>query len=260
MALESTQASNQTSNIWADKTQMAPSSESNARQFADLMAASQVETNSSNLVSQETLTQQATDADATEDQFLTLLLAQMNNQDPLNPLDNAQVTTQLAQISTVSGIEELNTTMETLLGKFGSSSPVDAAAMIDRAVLVTGDQLTLTDQLGQTLNAGAELSSSASAVSVEIFGQDGDPVRTIALGAQAAGLVTFEWDGLDADGEELAAGSYQFQVSSQSESGVQLASPLAASQVTGVTRAGESLSYRLANGTTISPEQVRGVF
>ena len=240
--------------------QAARDDQGDARFFADLVNASQLETTETDPLTQAGLASQANDSKATEDQFLKLLLAQMQNQDPLNPLDNAQVTTQLAQISTVSGIEEMNKTMQSLLEKSNVSSPVNSANMIDRQVLVTGDLMKLSNEVDATVNAGADLSSSASSVEVQIFDGKGDTVRTIQLGPQAAGLVTFQWDGMNDEGESMPAAEYRFQVSAESDAGVQVAAPLMAARVTGVTQADNALSYRLANGATIPTEQVRGVF
>ncbi|MGH1360154.1 MAG: flagellar hook assembly protein FlgD [Burkholderiaceae bacterium] len=260
MAIDNTSSAASASTATSGIFQTARDEQGDARFFSDLVNASRVETQATDSLTQGDLATQANDAKATEDQFLTLLLAQMNNQDPLNPLDNAQVTTQLAQISTVSGIEEMNSTMEALLNKINSSSPVDSANMIDRQVLISGDSLSLSGEAGESVNAGAELSNSASSVNVEIFDAQGDSVRTIALGPQAAGLVTFDWDGLDNDGESLPATEYRFQVSAESGAGVQIAAPMMAAKVTGVTQANDSLSYRLTNGATIPSDQVRGVF
>src|SRR5690606_20968775 len=85
----------------------------------------------------------AVDNENSEDKFLTLLVAQMRNQDPLNPLDNAQVTSQLAQINTVRGIEKLNTSMGSLIDRIGAQGALDAAALIGRQVLAEGDTLTI---------------------------------------------------------------------------------------------------------------------
>ncbi len=240
--------------------QTARDAQGDARFFSDLVNASQVETTQANTLTQAGLAAQANDSKATEDQFLTLLLAQMQNQDPLNPLDNAQVTTQLAQISTVSGIENMNKTMESLLSKFNATSPVDSANMIDRQVLVSGDLMSLSGEVDASVNGGADLTGSASSVEVEILDGKGETVRTIKLGPQAAGLVTFQWDGMNDDGESMPAADYRFQVSAKSAAGVEIAAPLMAAKVTGVTQANEALSYRLANGATIPSDQVRGVF
>src|SRR5450759_4503359 len=79
-----------------------------------------------------------------EQRFLKLLVTQLNNQDPLNPLDNAQLTSQLAQMSTVSGVEKLNTTLQSLVDQSGSSQVLQAAFLIGRTVLVPGNQVTLS--------------------------------------------------------------------------------------------------------------------
>src|SRR5215470_2380597 len=85
----------------------------------------------------------AADATMTSDRFLKLLVAQMNNQDPLNPLDNAQVTSQMAQINTVTGINGLNDTVNQLLGQFTRLESLQAAQLTGRSVLVPGNSLTL---------------------------------------------------------------------------------------------------------------------
>ncbi|NLD67828.1 MAG: hypothetical protein GX644_03335, partial [Limnobacter sp.] len=79
-------------------------------------------------------------AAGTEDRFLKLLVAQMRNQDPLNPLDNAQVTSQLAQINTVRGIEQLNASMTTMAAASSNVSPVAALGLLGRQVLIEGSE------------------------------------------------------------------------------------------------------------------------
>lgn len=84
----------------------------------------------------------ATATDEAQTNFLTLLTTQLKNQDPLNPLDNAQVTSQLAQISTVDGIERLNQTLATMMDGMLGSETMQAAALVGRSVLVPGQHLT----------------------------------------------------------------------------------------------------------------------
>jgi len=86
----------------------------------------------------------AAPASAAQDRFLTLLVAQMQAQDPLNPMDNAQMTTQLAQISTVDGVEKLNSNMEKLLSQFGALEQLNATSMIGRSVLIPSDRIELS--------------------------------------------------------------------------------------------------------------------
>ena len=89
-------------------------------------------------------------ADESQDRFLKLLVTQMRNQDPMNPMDNAQVTTQLAQINTVRGIETLNTSVAKLVDRGNASSPLDAVGMLGRKVMVAGDRYENASNAGRS--------------------------------------------------------------------------------------------------------------
>jgi flagellar basal-body rod modification protein FlgD len=156
--------------------------------------------------------------DAETDKFMTLLVTQLKNQDPLNPLDNAQVTSQLAQLSTVSGINKLNATLDSLKSSYQSSEAMAATNMIGHGVLVEGNYATLSG--GKSI-LGVELGSAADNVQVVITDPTtGKDVQTIDLGAQKAGSVPLAWDGvpdpknLDSAGKPvtLADGQYTFRV------------------------------------------------
>ncbi len=149
----------------------------------------------------------ASQVSATQDRFLALLVAQMKNQDPLNPMDNAQVTSQMAQLSTVSGIDKLNATVQALSSSMAAAQSLQAASMIGRVALVPGDQIAMASG---SSNAAVELSQPADKVTVTIFDANGDAVRTLELGAQDAGVVDFQWDGQDTNGTTLADGVYTF--------------------------------------------------
>ncbi|HEX6733246.1 MAG TPA: flagellar hook assembly protein FlgD [Azonexus sp.] len=144
-----------------------------------------------------------------ENRFLTLLMAQIKNQDPLNPLDNAQVTTQLAQLNTVNGIERLNSTLSQLLSGYNESQSMQAAAMIGKNVMVAGKNLPLVSSQAV---GGIQLAGTADLVKLTIKDSTGKVVHTQDLGAHEAGTFYFGWDGKDADGKVLADGSYTFAV------------------------------------------------
>jgi flagellar basal-body rod modification protein FlgD len=146
-----------------------------------------------------------TAADEQQDRFLKLLVTQMKNQDPLNPLDNAQVTSQMAQLSTVNGIEKLNTT----LAAFTKAQAFQSVGMIGHYVLAPGDSLNLSG--GKAL-AGVELQSAADSVKVNIVDSKGVTVRTIDLAKQDAGVVSFQWDGKTTEGLDAPDGAYKFNV------------------------------------------------
>jgi flagellar basal-body rod modification protein FlgD len=156
---------------------------------------------------------------STEDRFLKLLTTQLKNQDPMNPLDNAQMTSQLAQISTVSGIEKLNATLQTLLQGSQDSQTTQAAGLVGHAVMVPGNALVLsstTSSSGTTSSPAAvgafELASAADNVTVTIKDSNGLVVRTLTLGAQTSGLHDFAWDGKADGGAQAVDGSYTISV------------------------------------------------
>jgi flagellar basal-body rod modification protein FlgD len=149
---------------------------------------------------------------------MTLLVTQLKNQDPLNPLDNAQVTSQLAQLSTVTGVNKLNATLESLKSSYQSAEAMQATNLIGHGVLVEGHKLGLSE--GKAI-LGVELNSAADKVQVVITSSTtGKEVATIDLGAQQPGVVPIAWDGvpdptnLDADGKPvtLPDGTYTYKV------------------------------------------------
>jgi flagellar basal-body rod modification protein FlgD len=168
-----------------------------------------------------------------QDRFLKLLVTQLQNQDPLNPLDNAQVTSQLAQISTVSGIEELNKSFSTLLGAYNESQSMQAAGLIGKTVLVPGSGLALT---GGSAVGGVNLSGPADQVTVSITDASGKVIQTQTLGAQAIGTLDFSWDGKTAAGTTAPDGTYKFSVKATQGGADITANPLQMGTVSALVR------------------------
>lgn len=150
-------------------------------------------------------------ATAAQDRFMTLLVTQLKNQDPLNPMDNAQMTSQMAQISTVSGINQLNTTLQALSASMMPNQTLQAASMIGRGALVAGGGVDLATAGGTGLG-GFSLASPADSATVSIYDQAGALVNTINLGAQQAGISRWQWNGTDSNGAAVPAGNYTFKV------------------------------------------------
>jgi flagellar basal-body rod modification protein FlgD len=149
---------------------------------------------------------------ADTDKFMTLLVTQLKNQDPLNPLDNAQVTSQLAQLQTVTGVNKLNETLETLKSSYQSSEAMQATNLIGHGVLVDGNSLNLT---GGKSVFGVDLATDADNVQVVVTDpRTGKDVATIELGAAQAGAMPLAWDGSSdsVDAALLADGKYSFRV------------------------------------------------
>ena len=156
--------------------------------------------------------------DADTNKFMTLLVTQLKNQDPMNPLDNAQLTSQLAQLSTVTGVNKLNTTLESLKASYQSSEALQATNLIGHGVLVEGNFAQLS---GGKAIMGVELASAADNVQVIITDPStGKDVQTIELGAQAAGTIPLPWNGVvdparvnpDGSGVALKDGNYLIRV------------------------------------------------
>ena len=186
------------------------------------------------------------------ERFLKLLVTQMQNQDPLNPMDNAQVTTQLAQINTVTGIEKLNATVASLSSQMMQSQALQGAALVGHDVLVEGKTLTVAD--GKA-TGGFELTSAADAVKVEILSPAGRVIDTVQLGAQNVGRNGFEWKapaGASTDG-------LTFRVSATSGATALTATPLTPDRVVAVSMDGGALTLELASGGSVPYARIKAI-
>ena len=144
-----------------------------------------------------------------QSRFLKLLTEQLKNQDPMNPVDNAQMTSQLAQINMVDGIDKLNTTLAALVEGSQSSEAMQAAALVGKGVMVGGSSLTLTS--GKAYG-GYELTKPADKVTVTIKDSNGLEVRKLELGSSEAGVFNFAWDGQTSSGAQAVDGKYTISV------------------------------------------------
>lgn len=182
------------------------------------------------------------DTSAVQDRFMTLLVTQMKNQDPLNPMDNAQMTSQLAQLSTVSGIDKLNSTLESLKGSYQSSQSLQATSMIGRGVLVPGSKVQLAE--GQGI-FGVELPGPADSVKVTIRDATGKAVQTINLASQEAGTIPLAWDGKTDTGTKANDGSYTVEVEAMLGSEKTTVNPLTFGQVNSVSTGSQGVKVNV---------------
>ncbi|MDR0717702.1 MAG: flagellar hook assembly protein FlgD [Azoarcus sp.] len=165
-----------------------------------------------------------------QSRFLTLLTTQLRNQDPMNPLENAELTSQLAQMSTVDGIERLNTLVNSLVS---SQEFADSAALVGRGVLVEGKGLGLTEA---GAIGGFELDAAADKVTLTVRDANGVAVTTIEFADMEAGSHNYIWDGLAADGAQAAQGMYTVTIEASQDGGAVTARTLEFGQVTSVLR------------------------
>ena len=184
------------------------------------------------------------------DRFLKLLVTQMQNQDPLNPMDNAQITSQMAQISTVDGISKLNGTVEGLSGQFSQLQALMGASLVGRDVTLQGNKLALQGGHGV---GGFELSSKADSVKIEILSPAGRVVDTLDLQAQPSGRHSFDWPaGNVADGAP-----YTFRVLAKSGTTELSSTALMRDRVNAVTTNGSSLTLELQNSGSVAYSDVK---
>jgi flagellar basal-body rod modification protein FlgD len=152
----------------------------------------------------------ATSAAATQtlgqSDFLTLMTAQLKNQDPFSPVDNTQMVAQMAQFSSVAGISQMNTTLSSIADKLGSTSTSDALSYVGRTVLTAGS--TAYGRTSGGIAGGVQLGGDASDVKVSIADANGQVLKTMSLGPQSAGTVDFDWDGTTDAGTDAGSGPF----------------------------------------------------
>ena len=148
-------------------------------------------------------------AEDIQNRFLKLLTTQLKTQDPSNPMDNAQMTSQMAQISTVSGLESVNASIKALSDNQSASQSLLATLMIGRYALIPGNEVSLN---GGAAKAVVDFPQSASDAVVTIKNAAGVVVSEIKLGAQTAGQLTVGWDGKNAAGVQQPDGQYSISI------------------------------------------------
>jgi flagellar basal-body rod modification protein FlgD len=193
--------------------------------------------------------------DLGKNEFLNLLVAQLNNQNPLEPQSNGEFIAQLAQFSQVEGIEKLNSSMGSLLSGYQSSQALQASSMVGRKVIVPTDKAVV--DTSQSFRASALLPVTSSNVYVNVYDQAGSVVSRINLGEQAAGNVSFIWDGKDASGNLLPPGTYKFEAQASYGNETKGLYTMLPANVDSVTLGGRELMLNLAGLGSVPLSQVQ---
>ena len=193
----------------------------------------------------------------TQNRFLSLLVAQMKNQDPLNPLDNAQVTSQMAQLSTVQGIEDMNSNLQALAASLGANQMAQAANLIGRGVLVPGNSIGPT-QVDNVM--GFELSRPADKVTVSVQDAAGNLVRKLDLGPRDTGVNMLAWDGLTDSGTAAPAGKYSFKIEAMQGGQAVSSTALNLGMVNSVSQNTQGVQLNLADNKSVGYADIRQIF
>lgn len=186
-----------------------------------------------------------------QDDFLTLMLAQIKAQDPLKPMENAEFITQMAQFSTVTGVQDLNTAFGELAGALQVNQGLQAATLVGRDAMVEAN--TIDYEAGSPQKGAVGLTHGASDVVVQVTDASGSLIREVHLGDQPAGLTNFEWDGLDSKGQEVASGRYTFTAVAATDNGQAALPTYLAGEVGRVTLNSTGGAYLELNGLGTVP-------
>lgn len=201
-----------------------------------------------------TKTAAANGNDGAQDRFLKLLVAQLNNQDPMNPLDNAQMTSQIAQINTVTGIQQLNETVKGLVSQFAGQQLMQGSAMVGRDVLVEGNGLSLNSE---TKNATGvfDLGGSAASVKIQVLDPTGKEVGTVDMGSLPAGRYNFAWDASKYQGDS----ALRFKVLAVNGEAPVASTPLTTDRVTAISMDNGGLQLQLSRGGMTSQSGIKAI-
>lgn len=193
--------------------------------------------------------------------FLNLMIAQLRNQDPFNPMENGEFLGQIAQFGTVNGIQELQKSFESFSSSLQSTQALQAAGLVGRDVMVPSDFAVLGSGEADGVRGAVSVPSGTGEVLVGVFDMAGRLVRRISLGPQPPGNAGFHWDGVTDAGDRAAPGYYEIRSEAVSGGRAEALEVLVGARVESVTLGGErgGLSLRLAGLGEIDFSDVRHI-
>ena len=194
-----------------------------------------------------------------QEEFLELMTTQLKFQDPLKPMENGEFIGQMAQFGTVSGIGDLNTAFSSLSSSLQSNQALQASTLVGRAVLVPTDTVNL--QAGEPVRGAVDLDRFATNVTINIEDNAGQLLQRINLGNQEAGMVDFEWNGIDQAGNAMPDGIYRISAQVERGNSVEAGAMLGVVDVESVTlgSGGQDLTLSVTGLGDIQMDQVRKI-
>ncbi|MEP7242563.1 MAG: flagellar hook assembly protein FlgD [Gammaproteobacteria bacterium] len=192
-----------------------------------------------------------------QNEFLKLMMTQLKNQDPMKPLDPSQFVGQLAQFSTVTGIQNMQGSIDSLVNSQKSSQLLGGSSLVGHDVLAPADTATITS--GGTVSGGADVPSGTASLQVQVSDSSGQLVRTFSVPPQS-GLTEFNWDGKTTAGTVAPTGTYTFKVVAGSGGNSVSLDPLLTTKVNSVTIDPSSSALTLnTNSGSLALSSVRRV-
>ncbi len=205
-------------------------------------------------------TETQTDNDLGEDAFLTLMLAQLKHQDPMQPMENGEFLSQMAEFSTVSGIEDMNASLENLTASYGANRTLEAASLVGREVIIEDNLLSFQGN-SEGVNGRFTLDHSSGDVALDVHDVDGALVRRQALGQFDGGEHSFSWDGRSDNGEISPQGEYIASISADNGLGERYSVPVHVARVVDSVEFGDggSVVLNTLSGEPIGLDEVRQI-
>ena len=194
---------------------------------------------------------------AEQNQFMTLLVAQMRNQDPLNPMDNNQMSSQMALLNMVSGINSLNKTLSSMSASQQLGDSFKATDLIGHTVLIPSSSVVLNNGNG---DFSIDLADNVQSATVSLTDKQGNLVKSFNLGATPAGVHSLSWNGLSDDGQVLADGSYAIKIDALKNGTAVNAASLVTDRVDNLVLSGGLASLQLSRLGNIGLSDIRAVY
>jgi len=193
-----------------------------------------------------------------KNQFMELMIAQMENQNPLEPQDNGEFISQLAEFSSLEEMQKLTGTVDNFATQYQSTQALQASAMVGRTVLVPATESPLSAD--GSISGIIELPESTGSLIVNIYNGSGELVNNFNMGQQVAGTVPFVWDGTNSDGEYMPYDEYTFKVEANQSGEMKQVNTLLSANVNSVSigQAGE-ITLNLFGMGSVPLENVREI-
>lgn len=192
-----------------------------------------------------------------KNEFLELMIAQLNNQNPLEPQENGEFLSQLAQFSSLEEMQKLSGNVDNVVGEFRSTQALQASAMVGRSVMVPSS----TGYLGADgrMNGAVEVDSTTSDLKLTVLDNGGGLVRQIDLGQQEPGQAAFSWDGRDSNGNIMPPGKYQLKAEALTSDGSASFETHVGANVDSVSLGGGSITLNLSGMGSVALNDVRQI-
>jgi len=193
--------------------------------------------------------------------FLKLMIAQMQNQNPMEPDGSCEFLGQMAQFSTVSGLQEMQKSLNTLTNSLVSNQALEASSMVGRFVRVPSEVNYLPPGEGDRFFGAVDLDRPSSNLNFEIVSSSGEIIKTIGKGQQAAGTVNFSWDGKNTQGNMMPEGEYKMRATGIINGETTSLEVMAVGAVESVTlgRNGEQMKLNIAGVGAVTMDAVREI-